>query len=656
VVALTAAGGSDATFVTLPNEYLTDSLLGYTNIDPATAAVKVYALNYYHKLDPENYIGWTGDLHAYPGVDTMIYVNNKSKFTRMYFRFDTIASPTLGTQEYGYPVKGSTWEGKIAQLVRQPYRLTYEDPLKYTCIHDFAVTNAADHSYAVAPRGSYRTELGKPVFYLRNTYFRNGDAYFALVQTLDSTTIWDPSQAGLSTAFTNYLKTEYGNTLANTVINKLSAVTGPGAEFNRGLFVAAVQELGPSVKNPQLIMTLRADAQTRISTFRLEEDTDPLYRRIGDLEEDGPGNGPEYDAPRTLKFFQYNNKQLQLYENTGAVNDEANSWQGPRANYGKRNYLGEANTYAAAHANTNTNIYVDTAYVARGTGWIKPQYMLVVRPQWVDPREVCSPATGNKIPVGFTYLRGHYLINAFDSAHTEKGLDARYLWDSQWERLIFVDAIHARDYLFIVEGLSENVRKEFEFEPGVFDLDKLEADAKLDPDERKVKSVYLNNNYHKDCVFSFRFVERDATDFTIESETSEQRDVLIPEPIIAPCDGAWIKVQNNVPTITRAKDNNGVVIRDAMNEATVFNVKAGDGWESATANETVEAPAQITVIGDAGAVTILGAAGKKVVITNVLGQTVTSAVLTSDNATVAAPKGIAVVSVEGEKAVKAIVK
>ena len=49
-------------------------------------------------------------------------------------------------------------------------------------------------------------------------------------------------------------------------------------------------------------------------------------------------------------------------------------------------------------------------------------------------------------------------------------------------------------------------------------------------------------------------------------------------------------------------------------------------------------------------------AGKKVVIANILGQTVANTIIASDNATIAAPAGVVVVKVEGEAAVKAIVK
>ncbi len=74
-----------------------------------------------------------------------------------------------------------------------------------------------------------------------------------------------------------------------------------------------------------------------------------------------------------------------------------------------------------------------------------------------------------------------------------------------------------------------------------------------------------------------------------------------------------------------------------------------------TANEGVEV-SEVKVIAGNGNVQIIGAAGKKVVVSNILGQTVANTVITSDNATIAAPAGVVVVAVEGEEAVKAIVK
>ena len=84
-----------------------------------------------------------------------------------------------------------------------------------------------------------------------------------------------------------------------------------------------------------------------------------------------------------------------------------------------------------------------------------------------------------------------------------------------------------------------------------------------------------------------------------------------------------------------------------------FTITTGDP----TANESIADAAEgVKVIAGNGSVEIQGAAGKNVVITNVLGKVVASTVLTSDDATIAAPAGIVVVSVEGEEAVKAVVK
>ena len=61
------------------------------------------------------------------------------------------------------------------------------------------------------------------------------------------------------------------------------------------------------------------------------------------------------------------------------------------------------------------------------------------------------------------------------------------------------------------------------------------------------------------------------------------------------------------------------------------------------------------VIAGNGTVEIQGAAGKNVVIANILGKVVASTTLTSDNQTINVPAGIVVVTVDGE-AVKAVVR
>ena len=89
--------------------------------------------------------------------------------------------------------------------------------------------------------------------------------------------------------------------------------------------------------------------------------------------------------------------------------------------------------------------------------------------------------------------------------------------------------------------------------------------------------------------------------------------------------------------------------------ALIFNIEKGAADDMATDNEVI-ATSEVAVIAGEGQVTVAGAAGKKVVITNILGQVVANTVVASDNAVIAAPQGVVVVAIEGEEAVKAIVK
>ena len=98
---------------------------------------------------------------------------------------------------------------------------------------------------------------------------------------------------------------------------------------------------------------------------------------------------------------------------------------------------------------------------------------------------------------------------------------------------------------------------------------------------------------------------------------------------------------------------NGILVLGNKEQAQLFNVNTTD--LTPTDNEKIATSGVVVVAGE-GQVTIAGAAGKKVVVSNVLGQVVANTVLTSDNATIAAPAGVVVVVVEGEEAVKAVVK
>ncbi|WP_455623720.1 DUF6383 domain-containing protein [Parabacteroides sp.] len=80
------------------------------------------------------------------------------------------------------------------------------------------------------------------------------------------------------------------------------------------------------------------------------------------------------------------------------------------------------------------------------------------------------------------------------------------------------------------------------------------------------------------------------------------------------------------------------------------------GTEVPTSNESIDAAeSSIVVVAGNGVVTIQGAAGETAYVRTVLGQTIAETVLTSDNATIAAPAGVVFVTV-GNETVKVAVK
>ena len=122
--------------------------------------------------------------------------------------------------------------------------------------------------------------------------------------------------------------------------------------------------------------------------------------------------------------------------------------------------------------------------------------------------------------------------------------------------------------------------------------------------------------------------------------------------------------------ITEAPDADGMYVIRQVNDNWLYAVNGKLAWTdkksaamlfeiegaaAPTATEGVSAT-EVKVIATDGAINIKNAAGKNVVISTILGQIVANEVITSDNATISVPAGIAIVSVDGEEAVKVSVK
>lgn len=255
----------------------------------------------------------------------------------------------------------------------------------------------------------------------------------------------------------------------------------------------------------------------------------------------------------------------------------------------------------------NPAIFVDTAYVRGETK--KPFYMLAVGVDKTDATQKC-PICGKEdcehaeeIP---GMIAARYLVSFTDSvaAHRAELNNKFYYAGTKMTKLGFVPAVHHVDTL-VIETPAKKV---------------LVGDQKINP-----------------AKFAFRIVNAETEDFVIETALRNSLSDASQGYKIA-----YVKWHNGTPVLT-----------ENLNEAEVFNVR--ETSETPTANEGVNT-SSVEVIAGNGVVTVNGAQGKNVVITNVLGQTIANTVVTSDNATIAAPAGVVVVAVEGEAAVKAIVK
>ncbi|WP_304251616.1 DUF6383 domain-containing protein [Parabacteroides gordonii] len=398
-------------------------------------------------------------------------------------------------------------------------------------------------------------------------------------------------------------------------------------------------------------------SEERVATFHVDYDQSIIYRELKGNETTAVAEGVEpFSAPCVANFFRARIADKQyLFES-------ANQAQFNETGKGI-NFLGVR--YEGGQFNDSTAMYVDTADVRNP---YRPQYMLAVGTEIVAEGKYC-PIHGFNAGCKEEHLLdvpaqvwGRYLINAQDSLNNAAN-GADYQWEKQYTRLSFVHAMHTGDTLIVFKNgeypLTNEGHKDY---LKAMEWARAAAANTVTPNENdyvyvmNVKDRNGNNatkafaQDYANYKFMFRLVDdKDTRDFIIENHDNAwglHNDTYT----AAENTGEYraIKVQNGVPVIARFTSAS-----EGMLNAEWWNID--ERCTIPTANEGIEA-SEVSVVAANGAVIIKGAVGKNVVITNVLGQTIANTVLSSDNATIAAPAGVVVVAVEGEAAVKAIVK
>nr|WP_129729611.1 DUF6383 domain-containing protein [Parabacteroides goldsteinii] len=286
----------------------------------------------------------------------------------------------------------------------------------------------------------------------------------------------------------------------------------------------------------------------------------------------------------------------------------------------------------------NPALFVDTAYVNRTVNGVDNtcyQYLLAVNVDkddtyhcplnplhdtqaWRDEfngGKPCPDAVENPAVV-----KGRFLINLIDTAYAYKQ-----------------DHLHNNPYINMVEA-DENKAK-LSFVEGIHVNDTLYITRK----GGEVVKLAMDDPNFNVAKFAFRYVNNADGSFKIQTQYKNYEETTLEK-------------------FEKSADNNGylrwvngtIVVTDSYTNGETFNMEENFDGE-AVANEDVTV-SSIKVVATDGAVIIKGAEGKKVVISNVLGQTVANAVISSNEAKISAPAGVVVVAVEGEAAVKAIVK
>ncbi|MDD2953604.1 MAG: DUF6383 domain-containing protein [Parabacteroides sp.] len=670
-------------FVTI--EDAKDLKIGYRYVSEDSAKVQTYVFNYLHGLAFDKY------LYTPAGKDSIVRVNENGEKTN--FRLVVVAKD----DHYGV---GDSLVRNVYQIKNGNSYLTYDSKAK---------------KYVL---GATPTN-----FFLKENNCIDGKHYYALVEAvmrkhmvLGSDAIYDPMYNGykstdevmvngtkktvptIAAGNETLLFDANGNVLVkdNSEIKKAYAyqanddkkivllpidVTNKGEQKHDS--DDAQNGLKASVDDNTLDLTQGStndkfengnDREIRTSAFAVVTDDSPLYRRFNNAALG------ESETADSLFFVEKIRKEYLMDE-----------WN--------KNLTAEAVDYAGIwnkeKANGKLAFIVDSVWVNRGAGKIKPQYLVSVARDDQDgtPAVACTEADGTHFYIddkgvahatdkwhcqhakkghaGFNY--GKYLVSFADSAIAKK-LTTPYMdINGGYTRVGFVKAIHYGDSLYVLtNGFEKKAAADLNVETIIADYKKAGLENFI---------VNLQGDNHKNVTWSFRYVtpskeagvvekEGEANEFLFESNIySEAANAATignagkaasgyakaVAGSIAPQFGAWLKMQNGCLVLTRG-DSEFSSAKTGSDGALIFNAYPKTEKEDMVTSNDEVAVEGVSIVAGNGTVTVQGAAGKSVVISNILGKVVAETVLTSDNATISVPAGIVAVAVEGEDAVKTIVK
>ena len=680
-------------FIKVDEDLVKDAKLGYKYVSENEAKVQTYLFNYLHGLALDKY------LNVPSGKDSIVRVDETG--AKASFRLQVVVKD----DKYGYgdglvrnvyritDGKGRylTYDGTTKKYMMKTYPTDYflkenndiEGKEYYTLVEanlrNTSMTQAQAQAWypewckgmavadAMTIEEQYTPEGGSATYVTVG-----GTSYLAYPGSSDivAVAMYDKDGQRLVDDNSKVDYYTYQNVNGKIALKKVGAAQY--ASRNYASVKVSVDDNTLDLTRGSLDDKFYSNQEIRTSAFAVAMDDSPLYRRfnnaaLGENVNDGPDSLTFVESVRNEYLMDEWNPNL-----TTETVDYAGIWNKDKAE-GKLAFR------------------IDTAWLNRGLGNIKPQYLISVARDDQEGVETvpCTEAgphvdaNGNITTdpskcvhaqhgrAGFAY--GKYLVNFSDSAQAFIDREAKvnpYMFttnssaNSSYTRVGFVKAIHAGDSLFVLTNGFENV------EPAKLDTATIIANYKKAKLENFI--VDLVGDKHKNVTWSFRYINPDKAGavteegaenaFLFESNVYGEKDRNYrtvngdADRAIAPTyAAAWLKMHNGCLVLT---DINSQFSSAKTNGdgALIFNVAQKDEEDMVTSNDNINNVEGVSVVAGNGTVTIQGAAGKSVVISNILGKVVAETVLTSDNATIAVPAGIVAVAVDGEEAVKVVVK
>ena len=621
---------------------------GYFNETEANLRNRVYKFQHMYDMSQNLFMGTDGKLIKLTadGAEFELYRTNgyfPVKVPVMKYNESTGKEEPTGAFEWNILYQDSMQYGYVSkragaeQLYKTFYKVKVKDENLIDNDHTFlAIDN--QHKYVVATEKDImdpKNHLNFAIVTLKENNCLSGEDGYALVNHVDPILVVGKKLEDLK-----------GLTYKDDVFSKGGVKVAEYSKDRKELMgKLAIEAISLNAKIANL-------CETTTDAFALVPVARNLYRTLDAAVVN--------NAKKVIDLVTIDEQGNEsLFEDSGSKLAKAN----------KLNYLAAENL---GNQTKREGFYVDA--VAKSSKYM-PQYLLAVAADSVPAYTYCpdkihapiNPGCGHEVAVP-GYVEGRFLVNFNDSItdaidKLSKRADAfKY---SNFVRLGFVEGIHRGDNLYILKNTT------------LASIKKADKNGKLyvDPmffdkanEGKKYKVVKLDGK-HNNAAFSFREVGDADGNFLIESND------IAGYSQIGSFGGAWVKLNNNVPVLTQYVNTNGnhntgdfteswfvnndlavgKTQSETINQAARFTFNAIDKDAHATANETI-ATSDVTVSATNGAVVVKGAAGKAVVVTNILGQTLANAVISSDNASISVPAGIVVVAVEGEEAVKVVVK